>query len=76
MEIKKEKDSFEKNKYKFENVSSGKIGKEKDGFLFIGKKDLARIHGRQEGKGKNRSFGNKQGKKKFNPKKRFNKNKK
>ncbi len=27
MELKKEKDTFDKNKYKFDNVSSGKVGK-------------------------------------------------
>ena len=53
MEIKREKDSFERNKYKFDKVSSGKIGHEKDGFLHISKKDLARIHGKEEGDRRN-----------------------
>jgi hypothetical protein len=48
MEIKKEKDTFDKNRYKFENVSSGRIGREKDGFLHISKQDLARIHGHDD----------------------------
>ena len=59
MESKREKDSFEKNKYKFEEVNSGKIGKEKDGFLVLGKKDLTRIKG--EGKPFKPKRGNKSG---------------
>ena len=29
----RDKDNFERNKYKFEGVGDGRIGKEKDGFL-------------------------------------------
>lgn len=46
MEIKKEKDEFDKNKYKFENVSTGRVGHEKDGFLYLNKHDIDRIRGK------------------------------
>ena len=77
MEIKREKDSFDRNKYKFEKVSSGKIGHEKDGFLHISKKDLARIHGKEDGDrgNDNRTQGNKNGKKRFISKNKKFKNK-
>lgn len=68
MEIKKQKDAFERNKYKFENVSSGKFGREKDGFLHISKQDLARINGKEEGDRRQRQNGKPQqkgGKKRF-----------
>lgn len=48
MEIRKEKDQFQKNQYKFENVSSGKVGKEKGGFLELSKNDIARIRGKSD----------------------------
>ena len=48
MEIRKQKDEFDKNSYKFQQVSSGKVGFEKDGFLHIRKVDLNRIHERSD----------------------------
>lgn len=48
MEIRKQKDEFDKNRYKFENVSSGKVGFEKDGFLHLRKADLDRINEKGE----------------------------
>jgi hypothetical protein len=57
MEIKRSKDSFEKNQYKFENVSTGKFGREKDGFLHISQQDLDRIHGKEEGDNRQRPNG-------------------
>ena len=78
MEIKKEKDNFERNKYKFQNVSSGKFGREKDGFLHISKQDLARINGKEEGNRRQRQNGKPQhkgGKKRFISKNKKFKNK-
>ena len=46
MEMRKEKDQFDRNKYKFQNVSSGKLGKEKGGFLYLSKNDVHRIKGK------------------------------
>lgn len=79
MEIKKERDTFERNKYKFQDVSTGKFGREKDGFLHISKRDLDRINGKEEGdrdrrqNGKPQHKGGKGGKKRFISKnKKFN----
>lgn len=73
MQKKREKDEFEKNKYKYSGIEGGRIGREKDGFLEIGQRDLDRIYG--EKKKSEKSGGkNKFGKKKF--KKGKNKNKK
>jgi hypothetical protein len=52
METKREKDQFEKNNYKFEKVNSGRVGREKDGFLYLNKKDIDRIHGKLDGEKK------------------------
>lgn len=52
MAQKREKDQFEKNKYKFEGSAEGRIGRENDqGFLEITKKDLDRIYGSKKKEG-------------------------
>ena len=51
-DAKRKKDEFQKNKYKFEGMNEGRIGRESDGMLKINKKDLARINGKDMGRGK------------------------
>jgi len=65
MESKKEKDQFEKNRYKFEQISSGRVGKERNGLLSLNKKDIDRIYGKSEEKKKITKKG-REGGKKFN----------
>lgn len=45
MEIKKEKDQFDKNKYKYQEADSSKLGREKEGFLHLTTQDVNRIRG-------------------------------
>jgi hypothetical protein len=48
MEVKKDKDQFERNRYKFEQISSGRVGKEKNGMLSLNRKDIDRIYGKTD----------------------------
>lgn len=63
----RDKDDFQKNKYKFEGMGGGRIGKEKNGFLEITKKDIGVMfqkEGVREEKKEKKRFHKKKGKKK------------
>jgi hypothetical protein len=61
MEIRKEKDHFEKNKYKYEQGSTTKVGREKDGVLILSKQDISRIKGQRKERPQFGKFKGKQG---------------
>ncbi len=47
MKEKRERDDFEKNKYKFKGTSFETLGKHSDGMLELGKKDVKKIEGKK-----------------------------